>query len=54
MPVAASIVAFAFRNVNEGSFSTISRKRALRISVLGAERLYFFLSAFLNHLSTVV
>jgi len=49
----ATIVAFAFSKVINGSFSTIARKQALRISVSGAERLYSFLSVFLNHLSIV-
>lgn len=54
-PVFAIIFAFAFRKKRStGPIPTIHRNHALRISVLGAERIYSFLSVFLSRLSTVV
>jgi len=50
----AVIVAFAFRKVINGSFSSICRKHSLRIPVSGADRIYLFLSVFLNHQTTMV
>jgi hypothetical protein len=45
----AITVSFSFRKVIDGSFSTVDRKHALRISVFGAVRMCLFLSVFLNH-----
>jgi hypothetical protein len=51
-PVVANIVALAFRKLINGSFSTVDFKQLPRIPVFDAERIYLFLSVFLNHLST--
>jgi len=52
--VVATIVAFAVREMINGSFSTIDYKQSSRISVSGTERIYSFVSLFHNYLSTVV
>lgn len=54
MSVVATIVAFAFREVNEGPLTTIDGKQSLKMSVFGTERMYFFLPVLLNHLSTAI
>jgi len=48
------IVAFAFHTVVNGSFATIYRYHTVPIRALGAERILFVLSVFLNRLHTVL
>ena len=45
---------FGFSKVSKGLFSFIYRKRALKIPVFHAERIYVFLAVYLSHQRTVL